>query len=418
MLSLVVCLAPAPSDGSFSFALSRLAVPPPASPVDDAEPAGLRALPEHGSAPLALLPRAEEVVAVVPYRRLSWHRLTLPAIPRSRLRAALEGLLEERLLEEPQRLHFALAPGAAPCRAVWVAACDREWLHRLLQAFETAGRPVTRVVPEYQPLDEGQPAVLHVTGDAENPWMVLCSGDGVQGLPLEPPMLAALDLTGVAGAPIAAPAVAAQAEHLLGVPVHVRHAAQALVEAARSGWDLAQFDLASRRGKRVAKRLAQAWAQWQGSAAWRPARWGVASLLVVWLLGPGLGAWKEYAALQAKRSAIRDLFTQAFPRVPVVIDAPVQMEKEVVALRRATGSVSRLDLEPMLASVAEALPGSGVPSGIEFTTGKLTLRGLVLPAADAAALAQRLAGLGYRCRAEGDGWVITAATPAATGPLS
>ena len=78
----------------------------------------------HASVPLALLPerdkRQGEVVAVVPAQALSWHQVQLPqgSLPRSmlgergapRLRAILDGLLEDQLLDDPAQLHLALQP--------------------------------------------------------------------------------------------------------------------------------------------------------------------------------------------------------------------------------------------------------------------------------------------------------------------
>eukprot|EP01034_Spumella_vulgaris_P002238 gene2238-2913_t len=67
------------------------------------------------SAAAALLPQptgaGAEVVAVVPAQALSWHQVELPkgtSAASPRLRAVLEGLLEDRLLDEPGDLHFAL----------------------------------------------------------------------------------------------------------------------------------------------------------------------------------------------------------------------------------------------------------------------------------------------------------------------
>ena len=116
----------------------------------------------HAHAAAGLLPEPSrpggEVVAVVPLAALSWQRVQLPpGIPLGanqqtpRLRSILEGLLEDRLLDDPAQLHFALQPGARAGSPVWVAVCDRSWLRDHLQALEAAGRPVSRVVPEFAP---------------------------------------------------------------------------------------------------------------------------------------------------------------------------------------------------------------------------------------------------------------------------
>ena len=74
---------------------------------------------QQGSTTAGLLPqpgRTGEVVAVVPAAMLSWQRVSLPqgVGPGSpRLRAVLEGVLEESVLDDPAQLHFALQPDAA-----------------------------------------------------------------------------------------------------------------------------------------------------------------------------------------------------------------------------------------------------------------------------------------------------------------
>lgn len=425
MLSLIVAPAsPTPAVGEYRFALSNDATP--GLQRTDAGVGADSALVDHGSAPLALLPRADELVVVVPARMLSWHRIVLPKVNSARLRNALDGMLEERLLDEPQNLHFALAPGAAPGSSVWVAACNKAWLQAALQAFESAGRPVARVVPEYAPLLAGSSPTLHVIGGPDNAWLVRCAEDGVQLLPLVPAVRSALGLADEAslegaGSPVfSEPAVAALAEQVLRGKVQVQHSAQGLLAAARSNWNLAQFDLASTGGLRLARRAAQAWAQWAGSAAWRPARWGLATLVLVHLLGLNAWAWKERSALQAKRVEVRSLLTQTFPKVPVVVDAPVQMEREVALLRQATGAVSSRDLEPMLASIAENIQTAGPPSAIEYAANELTLKGFQAPPAEASALTKGLAAAGYSSRVDGETWLVRvdakAAAAAGTQP--
>jgi len=90
----------------------------------------------HASAVANRLPapgRSGETVAIVPAHILSWQRIQLPPKTLSgtrqnpRLRAILEGLLEEHLLDDPSRLHFALPPDAASGRPLWIAVCERAW---------------------------------------------------------------------------------------------------------------------------------------------------------------------------------------------------------------------------------------------------------------------------------------------------
>ena len=71
-----------------------------------------------GLASLSLLPttgRASQVTAVIPAAQLSWHAITLPPglnvqsrRQQTRIRAVLDGLLEEKLLDDPAQLEAAL----------------------------------------------------------------------------------------------------------------------------------------------------------------------------------------------------------------------------------------------------------------------------------------------------------------------
>ncbi|MDH4290581.1 MAG: type II secretion system protein GspL, partial [Aquincola sp.] len=83
----------------------------------------------------ALMPKADSAVVVLAEQDVSWHLVTVPKAPAARLRAAIAGLLEEQLLEEPDVLHFALAPGTAAGRRGFVAVMDKAWLRGHLSAL-------------------------------------------------------------------------------------------------------------------------------------------------------------------------------------------------------------------------------------------------------------------------------------------
>jgi general secretion pathway protein L len=67
---------------------------------------GHRVLRSATGAAATLSNAAGEVVAVVPHSRLSWLPVTLPPASHGpRLAAVLQGLLEDRLLDDAQQLH-------------------------------------------------------------------------------------------------------------------------------------------------------------------------------------------------------------------------------------------------------------------------------------------------------------------------
>ena len=380
---------------------------------------------QQASASAALLPdpgRTGEVVAVVPARALSWQRVTLPQgalAQAARLRAVLDGLLEEQLLDDPAQLHFALQPGAQSGSPAWVAVCDRAWLRQALQALEAAGRPADRVVPEFAPgpTASGREE-CEVLGQPEDAYAVL-TGHGAQQAVAVLPLGAAATWAATAPAaedapPVRAePAVAALAERLLGRPVQLHTASQRALDAARGDWDLAQFDLASTGRTRALRKLGSLASALLYAPQWRAARWAAALLVVAHLVGLNAWAWQERKALAAKQAAVRSALTTTFPKVLVVVDAPVQMERELAQLRQTAGAVSARDMEPLLAAAGAALPPGRQPTGIEYTPGELRLRGVALQPDEEPALSARLQAAGYRARLD-DGSLLLRPAEGAT----
>ena len=369
-------------------------------------------LGDHGKAPAALLPlprgTGAEIVTVVPVQALAWHRVDLPkgTTPGSpRLRAALEGLLEEQLLDETDAVHLALGPGARAGGPAWVAVCDRAWLRDRLQLLESAGRPVARIVPEFAP--EGPPALV-VIGDPEQPTAVVGSEEGVLALPLTPAALPLLPVLPEEAPRVAEPAVAALAEQLLQQKFTLQQAPQRWVQATRTRWDLAQFEFASSNRARALKKLASSWAEVLHAKAWRPARWAALVLVVANLAGLNAWAWKERTTLANKHDAIQAVLRETFPQVRVIVDAPVQMAREVASLRQQTGVASPRDLDALLAALASALPANRTPAALEYGGGQLRAAGLALSGDDLRGVIAHLHTLGYAGSTEGEVLVVTA----------
>lgn len=394
-----------------------------------------RTVTGHSRVTAALLPPVPhgEVVAVVPVLALSWHSVQLPRGTLSknflsessspRLRAILDGLLEEHLLDDPGQLHFALAPGARDDAPVWVAVCDRAWLRTALQTLELAGRPVSRIVPEFAPQDVvtdvvagGAPdgvaasgtagdAVLHVIGTPESATLVFASATGVTVLPLSHTSVA-LAAWPDSSPILAEPAVAALAEGFFKRPAALQQSAERWLRAADSGWDLAQFDLVNSGRTRTWKRASGLWkALWQ-APRWRAARWTAGALAVVNLAGLNAWAWQERTSLETKRLAVRGVLTRTFPGVKVVVDAPVQMARELTVLRQATGGASSGDFEAILASFGALALVKNAPIAIEYVANEVRFKGLGLGPSQVAEAAGKLKTQGYAVRSEGDSLFI------------
>lgn len=332
-------------------------------------------LGRSGRAAPALLPKAEQVVAVLAAADVGWHRITCPKAPAARLAAALAGVLEDAVLDEPGLLHFALAPGAKGGETAWVAATDRAWLASEIALLESGGLRVDRVVPSAWP---DAPALGHFheveagTGRAAGLALTWAHPEGVATWPLQGGLARALLPQPLpADARFTAlPSVAAPAERWLGAVVRVITPAEHALQAARSLWNLRQFTLAPRhRGLDVVGNLLRR----LRSPAWRPARWGLAALLLVQLAGLNLAAWQQRSTLEAKRAEMTTLLQAAHPQVRVVLDAPLQMQRETDALRAAAGRAGDADLEAALEAAASAWPEGEPVQTLAYQGGRLTL---------------------------------------------
>lgn len=371
------------------------------------------AVSAQSGAPPALLPAADELVAMVPASHLSWHQVTLPkgVLPRGflqdsgtvRLRAVLEGLLEERLLDEPSQLHFALEPGAQADAPAWVAVCDRGWLRAALQALEQAGRPVSRVVPEFAPGSLADS--LYVMGSPEQAVLVFTARGGVTVWPLSGAVVSLLEWP-PEQAVVAEPAVVGVAEQLLDRTVTMQPSAQRSLQAAQTPWDLAQFEFLNSGRSRFWKRGTGAVQRFLNAPAWRAARLSLVALLAVNLLGLNAWAWKERAQVKAQRQAAQAMLTDTFPKVRVVVDAPLQMAREVAALQQASGDVTGRDLETMLGVFSAEAPANVAATAIEFRAGELRMNGLSLSPEALAQVSFKLKAQGYTARQDGDQVVL------------
>ncbi len=391
-------------------------------------PDGRQAGPLRHS-PATLLPKADQVVLALAAADVSWHRLLVPKATSARMPAALAGMLEERLLDDEQTVHLALAPDAVPGQQGWVAATHRPHLVAALAALEAAGHSVERVVTLTPPPGPGlrghfalqgpavadvapapgggsvaDPAIAAVSTDGE-PQLCLSREDGVWCLPLAGPsasgLVTALRDSWPDDAPgqrwTTTPAAALAAERYLGRPVPLQTEAEHLVEAAqeagKNALNLRQFDLMSQhRGLRAVGALGKR----LFSAEWRVARYGLLALLVLQLLGLNAYAWQQRQGLEARRLAITEVLQTTHPGVRTVLDAPAQMAAETERLRAAAGRPSGADLELALSAAAAAWPdGKGPVGNLRYESGRLTLAAPGWAPAEVTALRERLRAAGW-----------------------
>jgi general secretion pathway protein L len=361
---------------------------------------------DAGRAPLAGLPAADACELVIPSALVLLTAAVLPRGSRHKLRQLLPYAIEDRLGGDPETVHVAAGHAAGDGRTA-LAALDRDWLARVLARLRERGLRPRSAWPEtlLPPLPAGGWVMvwtghggflrtaaqggLHLDGDGtEMPPPALrlsvaqaqAAGNPPQRLEVRleegaaaPAWEAWRDVLGIpvaAGAPWAPlqqPEIAAGAINLL-------QGAFAASDLRRTGWPNLRLPL------------------------------GLAALIVLLQAGATTAEWallsREKRDLQA---TMERSFREAFPDARVVVDAPLQMQRNLAELRRAGGETSPSDFVPLLARAAAALDADtrGRLREIHFAADQLRL-GLELQDRTAAdALLQRLtaAGLSGRLQA-------------------
>lgn len=393
---------PAPARGEYAYALS---------------PDGL-AIASQGSCAAALLPRAESVALVLADSDVSWHRITLPKAPPAKLRAALAGMLEEALLDDADAVHLALAPHAVAGEPTWVAAVSRPWLTAELAALEKAHVFVDRVLPIIGPDDPPSGHFFHAeAAEGESLALTWAHADGVAALRLQGGLARSLLPNPLPeGTRLSAtPAAAAAAEQWLDAPVAVVSPAERALEATRSLWNLRQFDFA-RRSKGI--RALRDALRGLRSPAWRPLRYGLVALVVTQVIGLNVWAWHLRSTVEARRAAQVALLQTTFPQVRAVLDAPLQMQREVALLRSAAGKPDESDLEPLLQAAAAVWPAElAAVESVRFEPGKLTLAASSWDAAQIDQFRAQLRPQGVQVETV-DGRLVLSRAPRAAGGRS
>lgn len=356
-----------------------------------------RAVLERGAGVAAALPRLPRTELVVRASDVLLVEAAVPPLSGARLRAALHSLAEPHLLS---RLESAWVVAAGSTLAV----LDRVLLERALELLRRVKLAPASATPEQLalPLSAGRWRLRLEAGTAclrtgELAGMACSAAQGAREPPLE------LRLALEQGASIRPQAIEVEGEcddeawsAALGVPVVRVVAAAPRAEPPRL--ELLQYELAPRmmnlRSARVPLVLA-------------------ALCALTWIAGLNIDAWLMLREERALRSRIAADFREAFPRVPVLLDAPKQMRQGVAELRAGAGAADPRDFLPLAASLARAFPAeTDVVRKLEFRDQVLrvelvpraldsaTKRSLVLEQLGAAGLAASFSDSGLTVRAK------------------
>lgn len=305
--------------------------------------------PQRGSAAeLAALPAAREaeLVLVVPAQRVLLQDVAFAASERRLLRQTLPYDLEEQLIDDVDRQHFAL--GAIEGSTVPVAIVEKQWLEAWLARCEQAGLDIKGALPE-QLLLPWQPGCWSLWATEER-WLVRVGR--YRGFALEPTSAAlALQLMldnatelpekllvhGEAGAEL----LEQLPDLLRGMVEVVEPPEWSLPAAGAPIIDLLQGNLA-----RILP-----WRRWWDQ--WRRVAIVLAAVLVVQLIVMGI----EHRSLSKQNIALRQQIEAVYRTVEprgVVNDPELQLKRKVQALQGRQGGAAL----PLLQQVGTAIKGA------------------------------------------------------------
>ncbi len=314
------------------------------------------------------IPVADRTVAVIPISRIAFIDAMLPRVSAPRRRQLLNFAIEDKLTIDPETVH-AVEIGQAdtgPNRFV-VAAIDRAWLTRAI-AWLTA----RNLVPDLAVPETALRAV------AQGEWLVNLSGP--RGFAVRPDGLAYgidFDATELATPPfalsLALNETAASADSR-ALPSRITIVAAAEVAPRIEGgqWESA-LGAASKAGMKITLKPATGASVTAQDATLAASnflvgrftpksnennslaafKWaaGLACISVlVHLLGMGVDAWRVGAQRRSIEGQLRQVFLQSFPEATAVVDAPLQMSRNLERLRRERGIAQ----DEMLAKLALA----------------------------------------------------------------
>ena len=346
---------------------------------------GQRRVTRRGDAVLAALPRTDGCELVLHPFDVLLVPVRLPNLGGARLGAALPGLVEDRLAGEAEHAHVVATARRADGDAM-AAVVDRALLARALALLSRAGHRVVTATTEVLalPYVPGRWRV-HVEADVVVVRTGECAGAAFPASD-EPPHELALHLA-QAGPPDgidASGACDASAwTEALSVPVRAVPAIEAVPVPAL---DLLQYGFA---------------AGIADPAVWRRTIVLAVALLVVFVGGLQLDAWRLRSEERALRARMAGIVTATFPEVPVILDPLAQMQRLVADLDPGADRGGFADLAAALARVAEA----DLVDTIEYREGVLSVTFRWAPAerdAKRTALIARAAAAGLVATAGGD----------------
>lgn len=333
-------------------------------------------------------PAADECEAVVTADQVSWLSISLPEKMGRDASRIIAYALEDKLIQPPETMHIVLSKEAGSAIAIGKAR-----LGEISEAFRAAGRKLDRLFVDMQ-----------LSAPADGEWTICRYGESTF-LRMGSQSGLAIDWPGTAP-PEALIIAVARAHGKLPTRLVVRLPSGKA--ATIDGWASVlglpvvagtSFDPLSASTEGANNLLTGQFAPSGASdAPGRPSRLALVAFAAL-ALGHTMLSLADWAWLAYRASVLREesvaIYRQTFPenKAPL-LDARVQMQREVDSALRLRGRVGSGDMLAMLATISGELPAGVQARRILFDRSVLELVA-VLPEGAAPGMASRLRARGY-----------------------
>lgn len=366
---------------------------------------------QSGAGTLASMPKATQCVGILAADRVLFLAARTPPGARRQWRTALPFLVEGRTLPDPEENHVILC-GAPQDGEAPLAVTDKAWLRRIVEACRTAALPLRQAFSELQllpPAASGWTLAWNGAGGfvrtGEHAGAALDAGDtatppAIMHLLLENPALPRPERIQVRLMPSASGAQAAMPQWS-GLPAPL---------AAGEPWDWRRAPIPAATGNLLSGALAPPSRPMEWWPRVRPALVVALLLLLVEMAGSNM-QWAllvhEARTLQHEMEAS---FRAAFGSEVALVNAPLQMQRNISDLRHGAGMQDGGDFLPLMdlaaAPLAKLPPGAVRELHFEGARLEVVVNAASLQQLDTMQQSLRNAGLQVRAdtNASGNGY--------------
>ena len=336
------------------------------------------------------VPRAERSVIVIPARRVVYIETTLPPVSTVKRDALLRYAIEDKLTIDPATVHaVVLGPSASPLANMHViAAIDRAWFDNALRWLRNAGIEPAQAVSaaalipvasgEWGLVVEGDHGLARREDGFAYSFDVETAGNQATGMPLEPPFTLVLALKEARENQVSPSQLTIYTDQTPDAPW-------------RQTWQRA-LDCPLRLAVRPAPRMVSAgegnllsgdFAPRSTGAGWivllKPAATLVALIAIFQIFFTVVDAWRLDQQRRAIEGEMTRVFKEAFPKAQAIVDAPLQMQRNLAAAKRerglGIGDDARMGLA-QLSLILKAVPAV-VPQRITIREGIVSIETVV-----------------------------------------